>query len=480
MDTSGGPASTVSDRLAGARGTWNRDGVILVGSVSGAGGAGSIQRISARGGEPTPATNLDKASQETNHDFPYFLPDGKHFLYVAWSRQPQSRALYVGTLDSAEKKRLMPAESMVVYSQGHLLFLRNRNLMAQAFDTSRLELVGEPRVVAEDIPTNPGVGGAAFNASTNGTLIYRTGSGIGTEGRQLLWFDRQGKNLGELGTPEDYAWVRLSNDGKRVATQLTDSAGNADVWVIDIDRGAKSRITFDPGVDNFPNWSADGRTIFFASTRNGKYEIYQASSTGTGGEQQIHGHPDTFTPLRDVSLDGRYLVYGTSKEGSGQRDIWILPTFGDRKAFPFVQTPFEEYSPALSPDNRWMAYTTNESGGPQVVVQSVPDPSRAKYPVSIKGGSEARWRRDGKELYYVAPDRTLMAVTIKGDRELEVGTPVALFETAILFPRNEGAQSQRYYDVTAEGQRFLINSSRTKTNPSPITVVLNWTAGLQR
>jgi len=369
---------------------------------------------------------------------------------------------------------------MVVYSQGHLLFLRNRNLMAQAFDSSRLELLGEPQVVAEEIPTNLNVGGAAFNASTNGTLIYRTGAGIDSEAAQLLWFDRKGKNLGELGTPNSYAWVRLSNDGKRVATQLTDSAGNADVWVIDVDRGARSRITFDPGIDNLPNWSADGRTVFFGSMRNGKYEIYQASSTGTGGEQLIHQHPDTFTPLRDVSVDGRYLVYGTSKGGNGQKDIWILPTFEDRKALPFVQTPFHEYSPALSPNNRWMAYTTNESGGNQVVVQSVPDPSRAKYPVSINGGSEARWRRDGKELYFVAPDGKLMAVTIKGESELEVGTPVALFETTIPFPRNDGSQSQRYYDVTADGQRFLINTPRVTANPSPITVVLNWTAGLKR
>jgi dipeptidyl aminopeptidase/acylaminoacyl peptidase len=369
---------------------------------------------------------------------------------------------------------------MVVYSDGHLLFLRNRNLMAQAFDARRLELTGEPRVVAENIPTNPSVGGAAFNASANGTLIYRTGSGIETDGRKLLWFDRQGKNLGELGTPDSYAWVRLSNDGKRVATQLTDSTGNADVWAIDIDRGAKSRITFDPGVDNFPHWSADGRTIFFASLRNGKYEIYQTSSTGTGGERLMHGHPDTFTPLRDVSVDGQYLIYGTSRDGSGQRDIWVLPTSGDGKAFPFVQTPFQEYSPAVSPDNHWMAYTTNESGGPQVVVQSLPDPSRAKYPVSIKGGSEARWRRDGKELYYVAPDHKLMAVRINGALELEVGTPVALFDTTIPFPRNDGVLSQRYYDVTADGQRFLINAPKAQTNPSPITVVLNWTAGLKQ
>ena len=480
MDVSGGPVNTIAEGMPGTRGTWNRDGVILVGSQSGQEGTGGIVRISARGGQPAPVTTVDKDGQETNHDFPYFLPDGKHFLYVAWSQQPQSRVLYVGTLDSEEKKRLMPAESMVVYAQGHVLFLRNRALMAQAFDVSRLELTGEPQVIAEGIPTNPGIGGAAFNASTYGALIYRTGAGVDTEGRQLLWFNRQGKNLGELGTPDDYGWVRLSNDGKRVATQLTDSSGNADVWVIDIDRGAKSRITFDAAVDNFPNWSADGRTIFFTSLRNGKYEVYQAPSTGTGGEQLVHQHPDTFTPLRDVPVDGRYLVYGTSKGGTGQRDIWLLPTFGDRKAFPFVQRPFQEYSPAMSPDSRWMAYTTNESGGPQVVVQSVPDPSRARYPVSINGGSEARWRRDGKELYFVAPDRKLMAVTIKGESELQVGTPVALFETTLPFPSNEGAQSQRNYDVTAHGQRFLINSPRANTNPSPITVILNWATGVKR
>jgi Tol biopolymer transport system component len=478
--TSGGQATTIANRVPGTRGTWNREGVILIGSQVGKDSPGGIQRTSARGGAPTPATTVDTASGETNHDFPFFLPDGRHFLYVAWSRQPQSRALYVGALDSAERKRLMPAESMVVYSDGQLLFLRSRSLMAQAFDARRLELTGEPHVVAENIPTNPLVGGAAFNASTNDTLIYRTGSGIETEGRKLSWFDRQGKSLGELGAPDSYSWVKLSNDGKRVATQLTDSAGNADVWVIDIDRGARSRVTFDPAVDGFPNWSADGRTVFFGSLRNGKYAIYQTSSTGTGGERLFHGNPDTSTLLGDVSVDGRYVVYGTSKEENSQRDLWVLPTSGDGKAFPFVQTPFVEYSPAVSPDDRWMAYTTNESGGPQVVVQSFPDPSRAKYPVSINGGSEPRWRRDGKELYYVAPDHKLMAVKISGDRELEVGTPVALFDTPIPFPRNDGAQAQRYYDVTADGQRFLINAPRAQTNPSPITVMLNWTAGLKR
>jgi Tol biopolymer transport system component len=253
---------------------------------------------------------------------------------------------------------------------------------------------------------------------------------------------------------------------------------NRDVWVIDVARGARSRITADQADDVSPRWLPDGRSLVFGSNRKGPrttvlpFEIYQKSVSGIGNEQLLLADAENSIAPRAVSSDGRYVVYTASKGGTEPHDLWMMPQLGDRKSSPFLQTPFQEYLAEISPDGRWVAYVTNESGRPQVVVQSFPDPSQGRWPVSIEGGSEPRWRRDGRELFYVDPNGSLMAVPVSSGPAPEIGTPVPLFNTTIPFPT--GPSLRRYYDVSADGQRFLISTPARLTSAEPFTFVVNW------
>jgi eukaryotic-like serine/threonine-protein kinase len=466
IDLTGGPPITLCDAPNGRGATWSRDGVIIFAPDSTTG----LQRVSAAGGMPSAATVL--AQDEADHRNPFFLPDGRHFLYRAVRTGGGSgRPIYVASLDSSERKLLFDAETVnVLFAQGHLLFLRNAALMAQPFDTQHLALTGEALPIAEEVQTqgDPPVG--IFSASENGALAYQTVSGANTS--QLIWFDRTGKQISVLGDSAQNADAVLSPDGTRVSLSIPDQTGKGrDIWLYDVAHSLKTRFTFDHADEEMSLWSPDGSQLVFNSGRKGHLDLYQKVSSGAGTEEllledNLEKHPSSWSP------DGRFILYRASGGPTGN-DLFVLPLFGDRKPFSFLNTKFNEYAGQFSPNGRWIAYFSDESGRNEVYVAPFPGPG-GKWQVSSSGGTSPRWRRDGNEIFYVGPDKKLMAVAVNGKGStFEVGAVRALFQTRLT--------ALRYgYDVSADGQRFLINTLPEQAVARPITVVLNWQAELKK
>ena len=495
VDASGGPPQTVCD-LSGLwrGGGWSRDGVIVFG-VSGKG----LMRVSDAGGAASPLTTVDSSRQETSHSGPAFLPDGRHFVYHRNSTAENS-GIYLGSLDAKPEqqssKRLVTTTSNVAYAPspnpplgdaglGYLLFVREGSLMAQAFDARRLELAGEAVPIAENLAD---IGVPFFSVSTTGVLAYRTGAGSAYPALQLTWFDRAGKILGTVGEPGQYNTLALSPDGARVAFSRNDpqaagkggagtGGGNTDIWLYEFSRGASTRLTFDPGLDWFAVWSPDGSRIVFSSDRDGPNNLYQKASSGAGNEEALLKSNET-KYADDWSPDGRFLAYGLGREAG----LWLLPLTGDdRKPRPYLET--ESGSQArFSPDGRYVAYTSNQSGKNEVYVRPFPTASGGKWMISKGGGNQPHWRRDGKELFYISADSKMMAVEVAGaSGTFQSGIPKALFAAPVW--GGGTASNTTRYDVTPDGKKFLINSVPAETTPgasSPITVVLNWQAGLKK
>jgi serine/threonine protein kinase len=457
---SGAPAQTVCDAPDGRGGTWSRDGVILFTPKP----RGALYRVPAAGGIPTTVTTLNLA-KEFSHRWPQFLPDGHRFLYLI-----PGKGIYVGSLDSKESWRFFDAGSGVEHvPPGYLLFIRDEMLMAQAFDANQVRLRGEPFPIAEQAVS--GIARGHFSTSENGVLAYRSTRAV----TELVWFDRAGKELGSLGPPGEYSNPRLSPDGKSVVVERLDpQTRKDDLWLIDSSRGIFSRFTFDTSGDFSPLYSPDGSRIVFASNRAGSEDLYQKASSGTGKEEVIFKSSQAIYPT-DWSRDGRFIVY-SSPGPKGDLDMWVLPLFGDGKPLPYLQREFDETSGQFSPDGRWMAYVSNETGRNEVYVQSLPT-TGGKRQVSSDGGSQPRWRGDGKELFYLAADRKLMAVAVRGGTSLETAVPRALFETRLDTSSFHGVKNN--YVVTADAQRFLINTPAGEASSAPITVVVNWIADLK-
>jgi eukaryotic-like serine/threonine-protein kinase len=467
IDISGGPPITLCDSGAGIGGTWSRDGLIVFGPSLTSG----LQKVSASGGVPTTASTLVEG--DVGHRRPFFLPDGRHFLYRAAGSGINGGPVYVSSLDSAERKLVINSDSVnVVYSQGHLLFLRETTLMAQPFDARRLTVTGEAFPIAEKIQTtntNPPYG--VFSASENGVLAYQTGP-VGA-GSQLTWFDRSGKQIGVLGDLQPYYDLELSPDQKRAAVSTTSSQSGADIWLYDVARGLPTRFTFGPGNASASIWSPDGSRIIFGSTRKGHYDLYQKASSGAGTEEVLFEDNFNKTPW-SWSPDGRFILYSSAGDRP-ETDLFALPLSGDRRPIPFQQTRFNESQGQFSPDGRWVAYTSFESGRAEVYVAPFPGPG-GKWQISTAAGGSPRWRRDGMEIFFLGPNTALMAAAVNGKgSSFQVGAVKPLFQTHLVGPRHE-------YDVSADGQKFLINSAPQQNGaaPAPITVVLNWTAGLKK
>jgi serine/threonine protein kinase/Tol biopolymer transport system component len=484
IDVVGGPAQVLCDAgVIFAPGSWSRDGVILF-SMRAA--PPVIGRVSALGGEVTPVTSIDPSRNEIGHGAPYFLPDGNHFLYQG-ATASQELVLQLGSLESRSATTLMtlgslgPGTGPARYAPpGYLLFTRNGTLMAQPFDAKRLALSGEPIPLMEQVN--------AYAISDNEVLIYRRAAGeTGQGSTQLIWLDRNGKPAGQVGGPANYSGdVRLSPDGRRAAVDVVTGA-NRDIWVIDIARSVPSRLTFD-GANNWsPIFAPDGGRVVFSRGPNATQppnKLYLKSSSGTGNDELVFEGEATGEAIfpEAWSPDGQHVIFARNKTpGNVPTDLWVLPLSGDRKAFRYVPTRFRQVQSALSPDGRWLAYTTNESGTYQIVVQPFPDSGAGKWQITANGGTEPRWRGDGRELYYLGLDGKIMAVSIKADKTVEAGQPVPLFQTTLNTPVNPGLKR---YDVTADGQRFLIislvASAPAQANPNPITAVINWTAALKK
>ncbi len=466
----GGASVKLADVSVPGGGSWNRDGLILFSVASDSDGA--LYQVPSSGGVPKPVTKLDRAAAETEHLWPHFLPDGRHFVYLAVSDGREMQELRAGTLDGAEPELLRPSNNRAEYATGHLLFVTDDTLVAQPFEPSRRELSGSPFPVAEDVYFNPSEYGGSFSASANGALIYATG---GEAVWPLHWFDRSGNDLGPMiadGFGGGHA--EISPDDKRVVFDITDpTAGNRDIWVRDLERGLSSRLTFDSATDWVPIWSPDGGRIAFTSDRDDPtYQLYQKDSSGVG-EAEVLLRSKGWKHHTSWSIDGQFLAYEGG--GVGNYDLWILPLSGEREPYSFLATEFMEMEPQFSPDGRWLAYASNETGRHEVYIRSFDQAEGGKWQVSTNGAVQPRWRRDGAELYYLAADGKMMAVPMQ-PTATNPGplAPRALFQTQV-----NGISSIAHFAVTSDGEKFLISARPGYTELVPLTVVLNWTAGME-
>ena len=471
IDLAGGAALTLCDAILGALGSWSKDDVILFTPA-----VGGLFRVSASGGTPTTVTTVDPALSEQIHVAPWFLPDGRHFLYVAAS-PGKTAVVYVGNLsDSRSRKRVLAVNSQVVYTlPGYLLFARDRTLMAQPFDATTASTTGDAVPVAPTDQISAG-GGGEFSASQNGVLVYASGSSAVTV--QLTWFDRSGKATGTLGAPGVLTWPAISPDGATVAFDRENpQTGIFDIWLHALKNDADSRFTFGPRNSRFPVWSPDGSHIAFMSESKEGYSVSQKAADGVSQGEVLDEGSELRAPT-DWSRDGRYIIERISTESRTSYGIGVLPlppdSRGDRKPFPFLHDGFNERYAKLSPGGQWLAYASDESKRAEVYVQTFPTPG-GKWQVSTTGGDRPIWSRDGKELFFIGADQKLMSVEVKSGQndkaKFETGGPKPLFDTHL--------GNAEWYDVGRDG-RFLIPTQSETTGNVPLTVVINWTAGLKK
>ena len=474
VPVSAGPVQVLADVADPFGGSWGTDDIIIFSKLSSA-----IFRISSGGGIVTTVTKLD--SLQRAHRWPQFLPDGRHFLFQVQLSEAEHRGVYAGSLDGGTPKFLVRTDGSAVYSSpGYLLYIDGDTLLGQTFDAAHLELRGEPFTVAEHVGLSTG-----FNlaVSTSGTGMLAYAAAILQRGR-LTWFDRNGKPLSSVGGEGDHIDFRLSPDGDTLAMTLVDpKAWKPDIWLIDLTRGGLSRFTlaFGSSLNAAPVWSPDGARIIFRTNRNGMTELYERSAGGGGNEtpvltnetQHAAGIDSPNLVPSDWSPDERYVIGSVPQQGSGD-DLWLVPLGEDNKPVKFLGLPGDQINGNFSPDGRFLAYTSNESGRFQVYVQTFPLSIR-KWQVSTDGGYEPRWRGDGREIYYLSEDRKLMAVPVGAGPSFAV--PKMLFQTQV----PEGVTSRRtHYVPSRDGQRFLINAQSGDASPNPITVVLNWQADLKK
>jgi len=461
LDLPSGAVRSLARAEAWRGGSWG-DNVIIYAP----GSLDPLYRIQATGGKPVAATRLDSAF--LGHRSPHFLPDGRHFLFLASS--PGSWGIYASGPDMEPKKLFQADSDPIPIDSGHLLFVANGALFEQAFDAARWEIQGDPvPVVAKSVASDVGL--AAVTASRSGAIAYRTGS---PRKRQLEWFDRTGRPLGPVGAPDPNSMLNpdLSDDDSHVVFQRQTSEG-WNLWTLDTTRGVPVRLTDDPAFKWCAIWSYDRRHIAFASNRRGPFDLYELDTSSGTRERLLLGSSLFKIPM-DWSRDGKMLLYRTSDPVTGS-DLWALPLDGDAKPFPVANTRFDEREGQFSPDGHWVAYQSDESGRFEIYLQRFPD-GGGKIPVSLNGGAQVRWNPNGRELFYIAPDGTLMAVpvTLDSDRHsANFGGAVALFQSNISLGAIPGANKQQYM-VGASGQRFLISITPSDLTNSPIDLILHW------
>ena len=458
VSVAGGPPMVLCDAPGGGGGTWNRSNVIVFAPSA----ASPLHKVDAAGGISTPATTLDKG--ETAHRWPSFLPDGEHVLYVA--ARGTSRELHIASLGATETTSLGATESHGSFAAGHLLFIRGGTLMAEPFDPSSRRKTGDPFPVAEQVPVG-NTGRALFAVSDTGVLAYFRGGNVPMS--RLTWMDRAGRTLSTVGDVGAYFNLSLSPDERRVAVaQIAPPAQTRDIWLIDLARAdTATRLTFDPATEADPIWSPDGSQVLFNSSRTGAFNsAFLRAADGSGQDVPVVTTEALFDSP-DWSHDGRTVAF-TGAGAQTNRDLWILPLSGDRKPVVFLQTPFNEECPAFSPDDRWIAYNSDASGRFEVYVRSFAS-GGGQFQVSRNGGWAPRWRGDGKEIFFLALDGTMMAADITIAKEIQAAVPRALFPTPLL-----RTSDKHTYAVTKDGNRFLYLAPDQRQASVPITVVLNW------
>ena len=434
-------------------------------------------------------TRIDPAHADTRHRWPHFLPDGRHFFYTEVFGAPGTAAkpstIRIGSLEPGEADvTLLPAESSAAYASGHVLFARDETLVAQPFDPNARQINGEAFPVAERV-SQEGSRYVGASVSENGTLVYGGDDSLAVT--QLTWRDRTGRALGTVGGPAPDLNLALSPEERRVALAVgTVNLQNIDIWIIDMTRNGRSRLTGESGVHGSPVWSPDGTRIAFQSRRSGKLSLREKRVGGTSPDESLVegvGNTVAIAPT-SWSANGRYIAYTLRSAFPRSSDVWILPLFGDRKPFPLVHTNYFEGEAVFSPDGRWIAYTTDDSGQANVFLQPFPDAGE-KLQVSTAGGSAPIWRADGRELYYLGADWTLMAVAIDTTGRVDAGPPRALFPSGIFNTGFNTGQTSisigQTHAVSKDGQRFLLNARTPQSsNVPPLNVVVNWMAAIQK
>jgi dipeptidyl aminopeptidase/acylaminoacyl peptidase len=483
IDIAGGAPLTLGvggDYPPSTTGTWSADGVILYGSSDG------LHRVSASGGSGALLTKVDPA-KETGHGYPQFLPGGKRFLYFAASGDSHVQGVYVSSLDNPEKRQQVLRTSVkAVFVPGrgtipdYLLWMQDQTLLAQRFKPDTVQLEGDPVSVAEGVGLNPNISiRAAFWASDAGVLTYFAYPA--TRKRSVVWIGRDGKQLSEVATADTITRVAIAPRADRIAVARLESNGgppNLDIWVRELARGVLTRLTFDAASDDIPVWSPDGKQIAYVSNRDGgNYEIYRKDVSGAGPEERMT-HSSPIKLVLDWSKDGRYILYREQNVSTG-RDLMAIPLEGDRKPIAVVNTQFSESTGAISPDGRWVAYTSNDSGTNEIYIQSFPGIAGApagRWQVSSGGAYEVKWPGDGKEIFYQTQDGKVMASAIQASPQgIRVEQPRPLFSAD--FQRG----GLHEFDVTSDGQRFLlILNPPTDMNTERLTVVSNWQAALRK
>ena len=450
IDISGGLVRNLADVPSTRGAAWGPDGTILFSHSS----IEPLYRIPAGGGKATLATELQPPQR--GHRYPQFLPDGRHFVFFAFG-PTESQGVYLGSLDSTDTRRLFDSDSAAVFTPpGYLMFSRQGAVLAQRIDLKTFQTSGDPVPVAHQAATDVGlVGDIALSASMAGPVAYRANAGE----RQLRWVNRSGQTLSLLGGPDpaQSGDIVLSPDGRMAALSRLVN-GNLDIWLMETARDVRQRLTSDPAREYDPIWSPDGSRIVFGSTRKGAVDLYEKQLGGA--ETVLYASPESKNTY-DWSPDGRWILFAVQNPKTA-RDLWVLPTTGERKPVVIAESPYEESNARFSPDGRWVAYQSNESGRFEIYIQPFPGPG-AKSQISTGGGAFPQWRHDGKELFYLGLDNRVMAqsVSLSGSR-VEPGQAGALFSIT----------PSGFYAASPDGQRFLINDITTP--PAPITILLNW------
>jgi len=477
LDVGGGPAVTVGDAPQARGGTWSASGVILFAPSFNS----PLFQVPAGGGTPAAVTKMD--AKHTTHRWPWFLPDGQHFLYLAANHADPSSpdtGVFFASLDGKENRLLVSSRSSAIYASGYLLYVRDNALVAQPFNPSSGRFKGDATVLNDDVQVDASVWRGTFTASEKGTLVYQPGSA--GAGLNLAWFDRSGKQAGTVSIPDDYRQIELSPDGRKAAVSVGEPL--AALWVYDLTRNTRTRLTF--GNENYshPIWSPDGSQIAYTqgggAANDAGHRILSKASNGTG-EEKLLLSLDPATGMQqalcDWSPDGRYLMFRSGTSGTGEGfDLWILPLFGDRKPFAYLTGAGDQLYAQFSPDGRWVAYTSNETGRNEVYIAPFPR-TGAKWQVSQNGGGLPRWRRDGAELFFAGfTSGQFSAAQVNGrGPNFEVGKTQDLFSINNMSPSTASDQ----YDVSPDGKRFLVITTG-EAGTLPLTLVQNWTAELKR
>ena len=481
VDVTGGPPVTVCDAGGGRGGTWNKDGVIVFSPELRA----PLYQVTAAGGVPRELTKLDEARHDS-HRWPSFCKDGKHFVYLAvihGSSEAEENAIFWGSLDGGTPQLVMRTSTNALLAGDHILFMREGSLLAARFDGSTGRLSGEPSVIATDVTDDVTVWRGGFSSSENGVLAYHRGQATSAQG--LIRFDRNGKELGRIGEAEDFTDCRLSPDGKRLVASI--SGRSTEVWVFDVARSTKTRVSFERGGSNVtPVWTGDGKSIVYSniwlSNKERTHRLIRRPAAGGDPEILLESRDEKWPT--DVSRDGKYLLYTQGHYVGGKpSDIMLLPLDGKREPSALIKTPFEEDHAKFSPDGRWASYESTESGRFEVYVAPFNPPTTTapasetkrsgKWQVSTSGGAYPAWRADGKEIVYLGLDRKLISVEVNGDTEnFEIGAAKPLFIVNVPAGLDP-------FDIAADGQWFVVNTS-TLAASTPISLIVNWSAALKQ